>query len=111
MENPIPEKNQREIQRILDEKKSFALFLHTPLCGTCKVGERMLQIVYSMHPNLSIYKGDLNFLPGLAQAWQVMSVPCLAIIRDGKPERKVYAMGSVVDLLQELKPLLPDPSD
>lgn len=106
MENRIPELEKSDLYLLFAKEKTCALYLHTPLCGTCKVGEQMLQVVYAMHPTLPLYKADLNFLPELAQEWQIMSVPCLAILKKGKLERKVYAMRSVVDLLMELQPLL-----
>lgn len=105
IEHSIPEKNKGEIQAALEAKETFALYLYTPFCGTCKVGEKMLQVVYAMNPNLPLFKGDLNFLPQLAQEWEVMSVPCLAIIRKGNLVNKVYALGSVVDLADRLQGL------
>lgn len=101
----IPEKDKKEIESAMERKETFALYLYTPLCGTCKVGEKMLQVLYTMNPNLSLYKGDLNFLPDLARDWQVMSVPCLALIKKGQLVQKIYALGSVVELNEVLKRL------
>lgn len=106
MESQFPELKKSDLYSLLAKEETWALYLHTPLCGTCKVGEKMLQVVYAMHPVLPLYKADLNFLPELAREWKIKSVPCLAIIEKGKLERKVHAMGSVVDLLKELQPLL-----
>lgn len=103
---PIRKKDKKEIQMALARKETFALYLYTPFCGTCKVGEKMLQVLYTMNPDLPLYKGDLNFLPDLARKWQVMSVPCLALIRNGQLVQKVYALGSVVELHEVLKRLL-----
>jgi thioredoxin-like negative regulator of GroEL len=105
IEHSIEERNKGEIQSALGAKETFALYLYTPLCGTCKVGEKMLQVVYAMNPSLPLVKSDLNFLPELAQEWEVMSVPCLAIIKEGHLVNKVYALGSVVDLANRLKGL------
>jgi thioredoxin 1 len=101
----ISEKDKKEIESAMERKETFALYLYTPLCGTCKVGEKMLQVLYTMNPNLSLYKGDLNFLPDLARDWQVMSVPCLALIKKGQLVQKIYALGSVVELNEVLKRL------
>lgn len=106
MESRIPELNKSNLLGLFAKEEPFVLYLYTPLCGTCKVGEKMLQVVYAMHPTLPLYKADLNFIPELAQKWKVMSVPCLAFLRNGTLERKVYALGSVVDLLKEVKSLL-----
>lgn len=105
IENPIPSKNKGEIQVALGAKETFALYLYTPFCGTCKVGEKMLQVVYVMNTSLPLFKSDLNFLPQLAQEWEVMCVPCLAIIKEGQLVQKKYALGSVMELNDVLKGL------
>jgi thioredoxin 1 len=105
IEYAIPEKNKGEIRAALEKKETFALYLYTPICGTCKVGEKMLQVVYAMNPSLPLCKSDVNFLPGLAQEWEVMSIPCLAIIKKGQLVKKVYALGSVIDVANQLKGL------
>jgi thioredoxin-like negative regulator of GroEL len=84
----------------------FAVFLYTPLCGTCKLAERMLDIILTMEPDLPIYKSNVNFLPRVVQDWQITSIPCIVILKDG-PDKKLYSMKSVDDLYRELKPLAP----
>lgn len=84
------------------EKGSFEsltyLYMYTPLCGTCKVGERMLEVVMEMLPDLPLFKMNINQVPQLAEEWRIESVPCLISMQDKIPIRKVYAMKSVVDL-------------
>lgn len=81
-----------------------ALYLYTPLCGTCKLGETMLDIVLqsggSMMP---VSKLNINFAPRLRNDWQITSVPCLVLLEHGKPVAKEYALRSVVDLHQWLQ--------
>lgn len=81
------------------QQASFALFVYTPLCGTCKATERMLQIVQQMTPSLSLYKSNINAMPQFAEQWQIKSVPCLMVFDQGKLHRTEYAMKSVIDLL------------
>uniref|UniRef100_A0A4Y8QAT3 Thioredoxin domain-containing protein n=1 Tax=Paenibacillus athensensis TaxID=1967502 RepID=A0A4Y8QAT3_9BACL len=74
---------------------SFAVFIYTPLCGTCKVAERMLQVIEAMRPNLPLFKGNINFMPELAATWQIRSVPCIAAVRGGNPQALIYSVQSV----------------
>jgi thioredoxin-like negative regulator of GroEL len=91
-----------------DEKadSAFALFLYTPLCGTCKLTERMLDIIMTMEPELPLYKSNINFLPQITQEWQIQSVPCIVVAEVGKPKKMIYRMQAVDDLYHQLIPLM-----
>lgn len=86
-------------QKRSGEHASFALFVYTPLCGTCKAAERMLLVVQELLPELALVKGNINAMPQLAQQWQIQSVPCLLVFRQGELCKQAYAMKSVIDLL------------
>jgi thiol-disulfide isomerase/thioredoxin len=85
---------------------AFALFLYTPFCGTCKLTERMLDIIMTMEPALPLYKSNINFLPRITQEWQIQSVPCIVIAEVEKPKKMIYRMQAVDDLYLQLKPLI-----
>lgn len=80
-----------------------ALYLYTPLCGTCKLGETMLDIALQSGSAMPVSKLNINFAPRLRNDWQISSVPCLVLLEHGKPVAKEYALRSVVDLHQWLK--------
>lgn len=82
------------------------IYLYTPLCGTCQVAGKMLTVIEELLPNVSIGKTDLNYMPDLAEKWEIESVPCLLIFKRGKLEEKVYAFQSVPDLLNKIKSLI-----
>jgi thioredoxin-like negative regulator of GroEL len=88
----------------------FAVFLYTPLCGTCKLAQRMLDIILTMEPDLPIFKSNVNFLPKVVQDWQISSIPCIVILKAGQ-DKKLYSMKSVDDLYRELKPLMTQKRD
>jgi hypothetical protein len=85
---------------------AYAIFLYTPMCGTCKLAERMLDIIITMEPSLQIYKSNINLLAKFSQTWQVESMPCLLIMDKGELLRKIYAMRSVDDLYKILLPIM-----
>lgn len=87
------------------EKEAFAVLLYTPMCGTCKLAERMLNIIETMKPGISLYKSNMNALFELGQAWKIESVPCLLVMDQGELIHKIYAMDSVDHLYKLLKPL------
>lgn len=74
------------------------LFLHTPLCGTCKMAGQFLQIVEQIPDVPEILALDLNLAPNMAKEWKIESVPCLLIIKDSNVTDKMYAFKSVTDV-------------
>ena len=85
-----------------------ALFVHTPLCGTCALAKRMIAVVEAARPGLRIASVNLNLAPELASLLLIESVPCL-LLRDRLGEwSKTYRFGSVVELDRLLAPLAED---
>jgi hypothetical protein len=74
--------------------------LYTPLCGTCKMTDRMLSVVLTIMPNLPIVKSNVNFCPQLVQSWMIESVPCIVSLGQHRIIDKRYRMQGVDDLLR-----------
>jgi thioredoxin-like negative regulator of GroEL len=101
---PLTEIDERQLTKLAaaDVGRTAVLFT-TPLCGTCKVAERMLEVVEAAGSNYPLYKTNINFTPRLRDEWQIGSVPCLVLIRNGQVAGKEYAMRSVDYLYGLLK--------
>ncbi|MBD2869402.1 thioredoxin family protein [Paenibacillus arenilitoris] len=80
-----------------------AVYFYTPLCGTCKLGERMLEIAVAAGADTPVAKLNINYAPHLRDVWRIASVPCLVLLQGGEPVRKEYAMKSVDSLYLLLK--------
>ncbi|WP_139992927.1 thioredoxin family protein [Paenibacillus paridis] len=97
----------------IDEKSLFnlmssgsgktAVYFFTPLCGTCKLGERMLEIAELTGTSVPLYKLNINYAPRLREQWKIASVPCLVLLENGEPLQKEYAMASVDHVYSLLK--------
>ena len=88
-----------------DRKKSTPIsvfYLYTPMCGTCAVASRMMDVIAAMKPELPIGKADLNYIEDLAVDYTIESVPCLLIQKDGEIAEKIYAFHSVPHLLEKI---------
>jgi thioredoxin 1 len=83
--------------------KELALFSYTPICGTCKLAEKMIAVVEELLPDFPIKKVNLNYTPDLALEWEIQSVPCLLLFREGVMVKKIFAFQSVDYLYQEIK--------
>ncbi|MEO4054391.1 thioredoxin family protein [Solibacillus sp. CAU 1738] len=80
-----------------------AFYLYTPMCGTCAVASKMMDVVVELLPNVPIGMANINYTNNLAFDLEIESVPCLLITKDGKVTEKVYAFQSVTNLYAILK--------
>lgn len=94
-----------ELTTFLDLHESGLVYFYTPLCGTCQVASRMLQVVEEL-VDLKMGKMNLNFYPDLAKDFAVESVPCLLFVKNGTVQETIYAFHSVPYLLGKIKQYL-----
>lgn len=78
------------------------LYIYTPMCGTCQIASKMMQVIKEMVPH-AIGQANINFLGNLARDYEIESVPCLLIAKNGTVYKKIYAFQSVLYLLEEIK--------
>ncbi len=81
----------------------FAVYVHNPLCGTCKLAERMIRIALEVGPCIPIFKNSILYSPQLMEAWTIHSVPCLCIVHEGKVIHKLTALRSVDTIYEAIK--------
>jgi thioredoxin-like negative regulator of GroEL len=97
--------NLDEVSSFLKNHSSGLIYFYTPLCGTCQVASRMLQVIENM-VEVKIGKVNLNFYPELAKQFEVESVPCLLFIKDGDVIDQIYAFQSVPFLYEKVKTIV-----
>jgi thioredoxin-like negative regulator of GroEL len=97
--------NLDEVSSFLKNHSSGLIYFYTPLCGTCQVASRMLQVIESM-VDVKIGKVNLNFYPEMAKQFEVESVPCLLLIKDGDVIDQIYAFQSVPFLYEKVKTIV-----
>ena len=101
---PLQEITEVDLLRHLPHAKGKeAILFITVLCGTCKLAERMLDIVLATSIQTEIRTLNINYAPKLRDAWKISSVPCLVILQNGEPAQFEYAMHSVDHLYRLLK--------
>ncbi|GIN62112.1 thioredoxin-like protein YusE [Robertmurraya siralis] len=93
----------QDILNLMEQEDVFFLYLYTPLCGTCQVAGKMLEIVEKLFPNETWGKCDLNYIPNFALEWEIESVPCLLLFNGSHIMKKVYAFHSVPYLYEIIK--------
>ncbi|KIX90299.1 thioredoxin [Staphylococcus microti] len=87
------------------DQETHLIFGYTTMCGTCKVSERMLDIVNDI-VQLPITKVDLNYYPTFSQEQEIQSVPVLLIMKRDQEYERLYAFRSVPFLLEKIKKVI-----
>ncbi|MBA2875665.1 thiol-disulfide isomerase/thioredoxin [Anoxybacillus caldiproteolyticus] len=95
-----------QIDEAIEQEEIVCVYLYTPMCGTCQLASRMLEIVQELFPDIKFCKSDINYMPERAISWSIESVPCLLIFRNAQLEKKIYAFHSVPYLYETIKKLL-----
>lgn len=90
-----------DMERKVFSEESTLIFFYTPMCGTCNLARQFINILEKLESPPKIYEADINFFNGETVAkWQIESVPCLAIIKDGNIIDKLYAFESVTKIYE-----------
>ena len=53
-------------------------------CGPCRMVAPVLEEIAAQRPDIKVGKINVDEQPELAQAFQVMSIPTLVVMKDGK---------------------------
>lgn len=94
--------NLQQFEEAMESESVAAFYLYTPLCGTCQVTSRMMDVVENLLPDVKLGKADLNYHEDVATKYSVESVPCLLVAKVGQPIEKIYALQSVPYLYEKL---------
>lgn len=105
-DEPMESFTLAQIDQLIEQENVVCVYLYTPMCGTCQLASRMLEIIKELFPNVTFCKTDINYMPERAALWSIESVPCLLIFRDRKLEKKIYAFHSVPYLYETIKTFL-----
>jgi len=90
-----------ELSSFFTNQNSGLIYFYTPLCGTCQVAARMLQVIEHL-VDVTIGKINVNYSSAIAKELAIESVPCLLLIKDGKVMETIYAFHSVPYLLDKI---------
>ncbi|OIK12170.1 thioredoxin family protein [Bacillus sp. MUM 13] len=101
----MQEWNEEQLNNSLKWNRTFCLYLYTPMCGTCQVASKILAVSLELFPDLDCGKMNLNYMANIAAEYEIESVPCLLVFKEGKLDKKIYAFHSVpyiYDILKEI---------
>ena len=76
--------NKNNFKEIIAADKTVLLDFWAPWCGPCRMVSPIVDEIAEEHPELVVGKINVVEEGELAQAFGVMSIPTLVVLRDGK---------------------------
>ncbi len=69
---------------VLKSDKTVLLDFWASWCGPCRMVSPIIDEIAAEHPEIKVGKVNVDEEPELASSFQVMSIPSLFVIKDGK---------------------------
>ncbi|WP_102344981.1 thioredoxin family protein [Bacillus sp. Marseille-P3661] len=99
----MEEITSEQISSNIEQNNVYFGYFFTPLCGTCQLAAKMLNVITEMFADLPIHKCNLNYAASFGEELKIESVPCLIIWQNQKIVEKIYAFHSVHYLYDMVK--------
>jgi len=88
---------------VLNNEKTVLVDFWAPWCGPCKAIAPVLDEIAGQHPDtISVAKVDIDANPGIAQTYQVLSIPTIIVFRGGEPVKRITGAKSKKAILKAL---------
>jgi len=97
----ITSENYKE--EVLNSDKTVLIDFYADWCGPCKMFSPVVESVANENEDVKVVKINVDNAQDLAIKYQVMSIPTVVIIKDGKEVNRNVGMASKSQILEMVK--------
>ena len=90
-------------EEVLKSEKTVLIDFYADWCGPCKMFSPVVEAVANENEDIKVVKVNVDNAQDLAIQYQVMSIPTVVIIKDGKEINRNVGMVSKSQLLEMVK--------
>ncbi|MBS5737340.1 MAG: thioredoxin [Clostridiales bacterium] len=90
-------------EEVMKSEKPVLVDFWASWCGPCKMVSPIVDEIADEHPEIKVGKVNVDEEPELASAFQVMSIPSLFVIKDGKIANQTVGAKPKQQILDMLK--------
>ena len=90
-------------EEVMKSEKPVLVDFWASWCGPCKMVSPIVDEIADEHPEIKVGQVNVDEEPELASAFQVMSIPSLFVIKDGKIANQTVGAKPKQQILDMLK--------
>ena len=76
--------NKENFEKIINDKSTVLLDFYADWCGPCRMVAPIIEEIAQERPDITVGKINVDDEPELAEAFGVVSIPTLVVLKDGK---------------------------
>ena len=87
---------------VLQSDKPMLVDFWAEWCGPCKMVAPVLEEIAAENAGIEIVKLNIDENPGVARDYQIMSIPTMAVFKDGKIVKQIVGAKPKAAILRDL---------
>ena len=87
-------------KEVLEESKTVLIDFYADWCGPCKMLAPVLEEIAKENTNTKFVKINVDDAQELAMEYNIMSIPTLVVIKNGKEINRMVGLASKSELMQ-----------